>query len=54
MIKRGYHHLITPEGRMLNQVIVEFASDGKVVGWHTFTHEEANVEWVGGTLDLSL
>lgn len=51
MTKRGYHRLITPSGEVLNQVIVEFEDDGKIVGWHTFRREEAGVEWMGGTLD---
>lgn len=54
MTKRGYHRLITPSGEVLNQVIVEFEDDGRIVGWHTFRREEAGVEWMGGTLDLRM
>ncbi len=52
MTKRGYHHVITPDGQTLTQCIVVFDQQGNPVQWYPFTHEEPFVEWVGGTLDL--
>ncbi len=52
MKKRGYHHVITPDGQILAQCIVEFDLQGRAVRWYTFTQEEPFVEWIGGTLDL--
>ncbi len=49
MTRRGYHHLIMPNGEQHSMVVVLFAADGSPLSWHPLEGEEPFVEWVGGT-----
>ncbi|MBP5513763.1 MAG: hypothetical protein J6Y04_03160 [Bacteroidaceae bacterium] len=53
MKRRAYHHLILPDGSVHNLVVVEFDEQYNYVSHHPLQGEEAFVEWVGGTLNLS-
>ena len=53
MKRRAYHHLILPDGSVHELVVVEFDEQDKYISHHPLQGEEAFVEWVGGTLNLS-
>ena len=49
MIKRGYHRLITAEGKVVEgPLVVELSEDGSLLSYHPLRGEEAYTEWVGG------
>lgn len=52
-MKRGYHHLILPDGHREDMVVVVTDEEGQYVSHHPLRGEEPFVEWVGGTLNLS-
>lgn len=59
----GYHHLILPDGRRHDMVVVvvdgaghylsHHPLQGEVTGSSASFIEEPFVEWIGGTLDLT-
>lgn len=49
IIKRGYHRLQTPDGRVVaGPLIVETTESGEFLSYHSLTEEEPATEWVGG------
>ena len=57
----GYHHLVLPDGRCQDMVVVEVDDKGNYVRHHALRRdvslasytEEPFVEWVGGTLKVA-
>ena len=49
---KGYHHVILPDGRQEDMVVVEFDPAGRYVSRHPLTAEEPFVEWVGGVFEI--
>ncbi|MBR4644598.1 MAG: hypothetical protein IKO73_05515 [Bacteroidaceae bacterium] len=48
-MKRGYHRLITAEGKVVEgPLVVEFSDDGALLSYHLLKQEEPATEWVGG------
>ncbi len=48
MKKRGYHHLLLPDGREVHHVVVVFTDEDTPLSWHPLCGEEPFVEWLGG------
>ena len=49
---KGFHHLILPDGRREDMVVVEFDDEGRYLSHHRLSDEEPFVEWIGGTLTI--
>lgn len=55
MIKRGYHRLRIPEGRVVEgPLVVELAEDGTMLSYHLLEKEEEATEWIGGEFKAAL
>lgn len=49
-IKRGYHRMKTPKGRVVDgPLVVETTKEGVFLSYHFLHREEADTEWIGGT-----
>lgn len=51
-MKFAYHRIII-DGRTIEGPVVCEIEDGRLVEWHLLTHEEAQTEWRGGTMELT-
>lgn len=51
MRRCGAHEVRLPDGRTLNQAVVEIA-DGRVVNYFEFRDELPMTEWLGGTIEV--
>lgn len=47
----GAHEVVLPDGRRLNQAVVE-VSYGRVVNYYEFRDELPMTEWLGGTISI--
>lgn len=48
-IKRGYHRLITVEGKVVEgPIVLETTEEGMFLSFHPLLEEEPYTEWVGG------
>ncbi len=55
MIKRAYHRMQLPDGRLIEgPLVAELAEDGTLLSYHLLQHEEAGTEWIGGCLSLTV
>lgn len=53
MIRRGFHRLRTPEGRVVEgPLVVELQEDGTLLSYHPLVREEEATEWIGGTFQI--
>lgn len=50
MRRCGAHEVITANGDVLHQAVVEISEDGNVVNYYEFRDELPMTEWLGGTI----